>query len=410
MKWWKIAILVIVVIILIPVSCVGYGLLTREPPSAPEIVVVERGTLTIGVSTMGSLVMPHQARLSFGSGGTVEAVSVEVGDAVEEGQQLCRLDTVPFERAVTQAQVNLRNAQINLEKLQSLYSEADLAQAQANVLSAQAAFDRAKNAWKLAKLLYETSDPRWAEAWASLQSAEASLLKAEENLATIEAGPDPLDVEVKENQVVTAQASLDQAMEQLDKATIFAPFDGVVASVAADVGDKVLASTVMILLVDPTEVEVQALIDELDVFQAEPGQEVIITLDALPEVELEGRVTAISPTATVQAGVVGYQIWIAAEPIVELQLRDGLTALAEIIIDQREDVLLVPNRAITTQDGTPMVLVMVSDEIEQRPVVLGLSDGQWTEVIEGVEEGEQVIVALIQPGRGGGFGPFQFMR
>jgi HlyD family secretion protein len=153
-----------------------------------------------------------------------------------------------------------------------------------------------------------------------------------------------------------------------------------------------------ISLVDTSEIEMTGVIDEIDIAMVKLGQESDVILDALPDKELKGKVTFISQIGTVEAGVVGYDTTVTLENPDE-ELRDGMSATAEIILDRRDDVLLIPNRAIRGSVENPTVAVAKAEQIrsaedvESRQVTLGLSDGITTEVLSGLKEGERVVIA-----------------
>jgi HlyD family secretion protein len=191
-----------------------------------------------------------------------------------------------------------------------------------------------------------------------------------------------------------------------------APFDAVIADITIAEGKEVSTMTYAnpaISLVDTSRIEMTGVIDEIDIAMVKLGQEADVILDALPDKELKGRVTFISQIGTVEAGVVGYDTTVTLENPDE-ELRDGMSATAEIILDRRDDVLLIPNRAIRGSVENPTVVVAKveqirsAEDVESRQVTLGLSDGITTEVLSGLEEGERVVVVPAKSvASGGGF-------
>jgi HlyD family secretion protein len=193
------------------------------------------------------------------------------------------------------------------------------------------------------------------------------------------------------------QQSLEYAQEQLDEATITAPLDGVIAKIYSEEGDVILppalSSQVIIYLVDLTTIELNVELDEVDTPGVKPGQRVIIDVDALPDVEFEGEVLTISPVAKEEVGVILYEVKIGFNVPEGSGLKVGMSAEADIVIAERNDVLLVPDRAITKDsEGNPVVMVVVNEQTEERPVVIGISDGFDTEIVSGLSEGEVVVV------------------
>jgi HlyD family secretion protein len=168
----------------------------------------------------------------------------------------------------------------------------------------------------------------------------------------------------------------------------------VVADITITEGEDVSTAALAvpaISLVDTSEIKMSGLIDEIDIAMVQPGQEANILLDALPDEEIKGEVTFISLVGTTQAGVVFYDTTIILEnPVAEL--RDGMTATAEVVIERRDDVLFIPNRAIRGTWENAWVEVYIDKQIKKREITLGLTDGINTEILSGLEEGEEVVV------------------
>jgi len=331
----------IITICLVVIGIVLAIVLTRgaSPEATPTTVNVTRGDIVKTVLADGSLEMPNKAYLSFGATGTVEEVLVDEGNNVTKGQVLARLDAPSLESSVEMAELQVEIAQEQVKAARAQYEKAqDLPGADE---------DAAKASWEIAKL----------------------------NLKI-------------------AKLNLDAAELNLEKAVIVAPFDGVVADITITEGKEISTATLAtpaISLVDTSEIEMRGFIDEIDIAMVQPGQEANILLDALPDEEVKGSVVFISPVGTIQAGVVSYATTITLENSVA-ELRDGMSATAEIIIERRDDVLSIPNRAIRGTLENPTVVVLVDGQQEERQITLGLSDGINTEVLSGLEEGEKVVV------------------
>jgi RND family efflux transporter MFP subunit len=332
------------------------------PEGALTTVMVTRGDILRTVLVDGSLVMPNKAYLSFGVTGTVEEVLVDEGNNVTKDQVLARLDAPSLESSIETAELGVELAQegvkaaraqyeialINLDEPTPLVSE--------EVLELQV--DMARSSWETAKLNLEIAE-------LSLESAELSL----------------------------------------EKAVIVAPFDGVVAGITITEGKEISAATLAtpaISLVDTSEIEMRGFIDEIDIAIVQLGQEANIILDALPDEKVKGEVAFISPVGTTLAGVVSYDTTITLEnPVAEL--RDGMSATAEVIIERHDDVLSIPNRYIRGTVENPMVVVLVDGQQEDREITLGLTDGINTEVLSGLQEGEEVILPTSEERQGGFF-------
>jgi RND family efflux transporter MFP subunit len=198
--------------------------------------------------------------------------------------------------------------------------------------------------------------------------------------------------------VQIAETQLKNSKEELMKTEILAPFDGTVVDIGIKENDQLSAfdysSKTAVYLVDTRTVKLEGVVDEVDIYQVKVGQDTIITVDALPGVELKGKVTFISPLGNQTTGVVEFPVTISLEPT-ETELKGGLTATADIIIDEHKDILMVPNRAIKGSVGNYWVDVVIDEKkvtTEKRPVVTGAQNEQFTEIISGLSQGEKVIV------------------
>jgi len=242
-------------------------------------------------------------------------------------------------------------------------------------------------------------------------NAEANLVSAEANLEAMEDAPDPDEVKIKEMQLELAEAHFENAEEALEEALensteIIAPFDGFVTKVNVEGGDEVLKGTVAVTIADPDSFEADILVSEMDILQVELGGEAWVQVDAMQGLSLPAEVTHISPTATIQSGVVNYEVTVEVASLQggqqgrlstavseSFHLREGLTVIVSIIVEERTNVLLVPNGAITTQGKQTYVqLVLPDGTTEERAITTGISNWQYTEVTEGLNEGEKVVI------------------
>jgi RND family efflux transporter MFP subunit len=358
-----------ILIITICVVVIGIVLgivLTRGTSSQSTLTTVNvtRGDIVKTVLVDGSLVMPSKAYLSFGVTGTVTEVLVAEGDNVTEGQVLARLDAPSLESSVEMAELQVEIAQGQVKSARAQYEIAlinlddggSFPDESEEVLELRV--DMAKTGWDTAKL--------------NLEIAELNLESAELNL---------------------------------EKAVIVAPFDGVVTDITLTEGKEISTATLAspaISLVDTGEIELRGFIDEIDVGMVKLGQAANITFDALPDEEVKGEMAFISPVGTTLAGVVSYDTTITLENPVA-GLRDGMSATAEVIIERRDDVLVIPNRAIRGTLKNPKVVVLADEQEEEREITLGLTDGINTEVLSGLEEGETVVLPAAQERQDGFF-------
>ncbi len=400
-RWGPIGILLLCLILAGTTACGG-----DKEEASQQLVEVVRGDLTVSVSGSGNIGVSKEAKLTFGSGGKIDKIYVKEGDKVTEGEALAKLDTDALELALTQAeaaliqtQVVLQTAELNLDKAQDLYTLSDIKVAQAAVDQARRDLDEALWVWSK----YEPGTPGWEDYQKVVIHAQARLDTAEDNLDAMLSGFDTEEVAIKKLQVEAAKSQLEaagqavaEAQKQLDEATITAPFNGVVASIDVDEGDVIpsptMAPKIIIHLVELIIMELKVEVDEIDIPGVKLSQRAIIEVDALPALQLEGKVTSISPLGKEESGVVVYEVKISFAVPEGLGIRAGMSTEADIVINERNNVLLVPSRSIKQDSqGNQIVEVMVNEQTEERQVVIGISDGYQTEIVDGLKEGETVV-------------------
>jgi len=296
-------------------------------------------------------------------------------------------------KAVTDAEDNLAEDEETLAEMKESPDPLDIEQKQKQLVVAQSNLVESKET--LAEMK-ESTDPLDIEQKQKLLAvAYANLVEAEETLAEMKESADPLEVELKQLEVASAQAALDEAMERLESATMVAPFSGIVVSVNVEADQTVNENTVVSELVDPTALELPVQVDEIDIPKIKLNQRAIVSIDALPGVKLEGSVTAISPLPATTGGVILYDVTIVLTVPEGTDLKIGMSATADIMIEERGNVLLVPTQAIKQdKQGNSIVIVQAGEELQPRLVVTGLSDGLWTEIIDGLSEGEPVVIEM----------------
>ena len=438
LKAWQIVVLVLV---MVGAGSGAYGVYSwvagpddaQALTSDTQTATARYGNLVNTISASGSLVFPVTESLTFGSPGTVEQVNAAIGESVTAGQVLADLDStslVPLQKAIAQARVNVAAAEDNLEKAEQPYTAEDLADAEAaiersrqQVTDAEARspldiadavyavykaektywenldrvsrmlitwedVDASKRAWDRARLTLEATR---RSAVKSIADAQDALAAAEDALADMKT-VDPLLVDLRRLEVYSANAALAEAEKRLELTTIRAPFAGVVTSIGVEAGDAVAANTVAFVITDRDVIDVSATLDEIDAPLVNVGQKAVVSLSSLTDTEFSGTVHSIANTARTQSGVVTYALSIRITPQAGINLREGMTATADITVQEANDVLLIPNQAIGGTISIPIVNVMANGAVAPRQVALGATDGVDTEVTSGLQEGEQVVL------------------
>lgn len=312
--------------------------------------------------------------------GTEENICPALGTMEEQA----RYQLYAADEAVAAAQARLDQLADGPTGSQVDAAEANLALAIAQRDAVQAQLDM---------LAAGTRAEQIAAAEAEVEALAAQRDAAQAQLDLSMAGATVAEITVAKANLLQAQTALERARLALEKAVLKAPFDGIVTRLHVAPGEYTTPQMPVLTLVDDSRFGIEAKVDETDIGWVETGQEVRLTLDAFPSRALEGRVATIDATASPDMGIVSYKVVIEIEPT-DLTLRDGMTANAEIITRERAQVLLVPNRAIwiDSDSGRAFVEKMVDDHIVHVTIQQGLTNDQFSEVLEGLEEGDQLVV------------------
>ena len=393
-RWAKAGVIALVVV-LVAVQVVGCGARAGDGGAVEdEVVPVERGSLVSAVTAIGSVVPHTQVPHAFGVGGRVAEVLVEAGDRVEAGETLARLDTAELVLQLESAEAARTVAQAQLDQLEAGARPEEVTAARANLTAAEARLEAAEE--DLAEL---EDDDRASDAQRRAAQTNVAVLRAQRDAAEAQrdllvAGPTAAQLVAAEAQLAQAGVAVASARLALAEAELTSAAAGLVARVDVTAGQWVAPAAPVIVVIDDGDYRVEVDVDETDIGALQVGQEVLLTLDAFLGRQLTGRVVAIAPTATLDLGIVTYGVAVAIDPT-DLPLRVGLTANAEIIRGSRENVLLVPNLAITVTepDGRKIVTRRTAAGDEQVAIETGLSTDLWSEVLSGLEEGDRVVVS-----------------
>lgn len=372
----------------------------------------QRGDLTVTVTATGTIQPTNQVDVGSELSGIVKSVEVDYNDRVTVGQILARLDTEKLKARVIQSKAALESAQ------------ARVLQARATVAEALSKLDRLRQ-------LFEASNHKVPSPY-ELDTAEAALKRGQADEASARA------------QVAEAQAALDAYQTDFSKAVIRSPINGLVLKRSVEPGQTVAASlqapVLFVLAEDLTQMELHVDVDEADVGQVKEGQEATFMVDAFPDRRFPAHITEVRYGAQTVNGVVTYETVLKVNNQDQL-LRPGMTATADIVVNEVENALLVPNTALRfdpealqeqkTQGSRNLISMILprrpmrrtasAMQRQKKPQVnrnqrqvwtlregnpvaiqltIGLSDGQMTEVKAGnIQPGLPLLVDMERRGK-----------
>jgi|UniRef100_A0A7C3HEJ6 HlyD family secretion protein len=410
----------VVALVLAGLGGAAYWFLRPKPTStapAIETATVQRGVFRVSVSGPGTLEAVQSLAVKPAVNGTVLKLPT-VGDRVQKGQLIVQLDPTNYNRALENARLALQKAQANLDKLRADQQSA-LATARQNLASAEVAYANARRDLEAARTNLEATQKlfdlggasaqslqsardAYAKAQASLEIAQVNLNTARQAL-TLRSNANAQDLKNAQIAVEQARLEVKNAEENLASTKIYAPFDGVVSEVNAQVGSigvgaTVSNSTALLTLIDDSSVNLPVQIDESEIAKVKVGQKVEVTLDAFSNETFEGVVTAISPSARIQQNIAVFYVTVNV-PNPERKLRPGMTAEGEIIAEEIPEALIIPKRAVQTVRNRAYVDVLQPDGSKETVrVVLGPDDGVNQVVLEGLEPRQTVVLpSRVQP-------------
>lgn len=404
--WWG--------LLLVPV--LGGGLLATgviKPPNATPVAAAvkietasaDRTTFRVSVTGPGSFEPVTSLDIKPSVAGTLETIIAD-GTRVQKGQLLAKLETLTLLRNVENAKLQLEKAKIQLETTrlnqannrqsqnQSLQNaQTQLANAQLDLQSAQSNYNNQKRLFDVGGI----SRSQLEDAGRSLEKAQNALASARISVQTTQStqnfktSSDAQDLKNQQLAVRQAELSVSSSQEDLAGAKIFAPFDGVVSSVSGQVGSSVGAASILTLIADSI-LQIPVQVDETEIAKVKPGQRAEITLDAIPDEVFEGKVTAVSPKATIQQNIAVFFATVTVQNP-ELKLRPGMTSEVEIIAQELQNVVVLPKRAIQTVRNRTYVNVQLRDGTEELTrVVVAAEDGTNVVIESGLEPRQRVIL------------------
>ena len=206
---------------------------------------------------------------------------------------------------------------------------------------------------------------------------------------------DALQIKLATAAINQASANLDNARTELAAANLSAPFSGIISSISVAPGDQVSRSTPTIDILDPSVITVDGTVDEIDVLSLRLGNQVAVTLDALPDQVLAGVIDEIGDGVN-QQGIVEFPLTIALTPPDSVELIEGLSATATIVLNQIDNALLVPLQAIGGSFTQPTVDVVTESGFITTEVTLGASDDFWVVIESGLTEGQEVLMTIAE--------------
>ena len=370
---------IMIIVICAAVLGIAAWMLFKNESDEPKFKTekIMRGHIIETVTASGTVNPVTTVLVGTQVSGTVKNIYADFNSPVKKGQLIAQIDPAAFEAQEEQARANLLSARANLEKSEAMILDA--------------------------KRIMERNRKLFAENFISKNDLDTS----ETNYETAKA-----QVSASKAQVAQAEATLKIAETNLRYTRILSPVEGIVVSRNVDVGQTVAASfqtpTLFTIAQDLTKMQIDTNVDEADIGKVSAGQDVEFNVDAYPDITFKGKVSQVRNAPITIQNVVTYDVVIKVDNP-ELQLKPGMTANVSIVLSIKKDILKISNAALRfspdvkdksrTQQKGRGVWIIENKTPKRIPVAVGISDGNYSELLSGeIREGQEIIAeSLTKP-------------
>lgn len=417
----------------------------RQPIQSLRFYTAALDDVALFITGIGKVEAESVASLSFTRVARVADVLVQPGDLVVSGDVLATLvqddEQLTYDRTV----LNLQLAELQRQDITKPVDESAIAIAEANLKSAQGAYLSIQNAVssediQAAEMRYQQALDAKTRAQTertnadggqvdqyyqildaqvgaagfnaeiarlqlealkggnsgALGAAYGRILQAQRELERVKAGPTQAQIDQANIAVQQAQLQVDQAAQALAKMSLTAPFDGVVSAVNIQVGSVVSPALPAVEVTDISVLHVVVKVDEIDIRQLREGLSAQVKVDALPGIELPATIESIALVGTNDNGIINYDVEVQLASN-DPRIRSGMTAEAAVMVDEKQNVLSVPNEYIRLDRQRDKAYVNIVDQngvLQEIEVTLGLQGEDSSEILSGIEIGDILAVDL----------------
>jgi len=331
------------------------GIKVVEPPTV-KVVTVKRGDISVPISTTGTIFPEYESKIGPKISGTIEIVYVDEGDKVRKGQPLVQLDQQNLLIVVRQGQAAVRVA------------EAQLKEAEVKVENLKKERERLANLLKknvISQQKYDDIDTAYSMAVTGIEVIRAQIFSARENLAMAE--------------------------QKLSDTVIIAPFSGLIVKRFINQGEFVstMPPSPLFLIMNIDKVKTEIGLPESHIARIHIGNPVDVIVDTYPGIIFKGTVSTINPMVDPVSRAFTVKVEI---PNADHRLKPGMFARVKIYTAIHKGALIVPFKSVMKRAGAAVVFVIDGNTVKLRAVTAGITNEREIEVIDGLKEGEEVVI------------------
>jgi len=375
---------------------------TSKPLKA-ELYEVKRQTIEESFTEEGTVAAESESPVTPPYAGKVVKLYVKEGQRVKKGDPLAKLDSTDLQHQLEQLKAQLK-ALAGEKKMdfQEPY-QSEIRKQKLAVEQAQINFDNAEKNFKRTSQLYEAgivSAAEYEEAQSTLKSAENTLLQQREALALLYETHKPTEgkLEYYAGREEVIRTQIEEAEEKISDSLITSPADGIVTGLKVKEGEYVSQETPLLTVINE-DVYIEAYVLAEDVFQLKENMPVKITAEADSEnIFFKGKITDIAPTAETKVSTLGVEeqrVKVSIKPQQipsQLELRPGYALDVQFITDTVKDQLTVPKIAVFSYKDGEALWVVRKGRAEIQKIKKGIENDRYIAVLEGIKEGEIIIL------------------
>jgi len=399
-KGWRGALLILALLLVGLVLYRGWGLAqkraepqkTKQAEIPVQVSLVAIRPITYAITMTGDIAPLMQVALFPKVSGYLEGVYVNAGDSVREGQTIAQIDRSDYLQKVREVEARVAQARAHLMELEAGARTEELRQAEEAVRSAESRFENAKLQRERMEALYQRqviSKRELDVADMEYTVAQAQLASSREHLKLLREGARHEVRESAQARLKETEAMLAQERIRLQHTKIVAPFSGEISRRYMDAGALASSSTPIVNLIHTETLKVVAHILEKDIPLLKTGMKARIMAESFPGKVFEGRIARISSALEPATRTLHAEIEI---PNAGRMLKPSMFATIELVLSQKPQAVVIPQHAVIEDRGSKIVYVIQGNQASRRTIVTGIEQTPYVEVLQGVSEGDQVVV------------------
>jgi len=407
---FKISFFFAIFLAIIAILLLASGRIFRSEAGLSEdsLIEVKRGDLDLAVVATGSIVPVATVEVKSKASGLIKSLLVEEGDLVTSGEILIELDKELLQAQLREAEANRLAAVARQQEAESDHASAinmkeklkmDLRNLEDNLSFHRKQVHRYESLFRERLIAHSELEQRergLQEASFAFEALKSELLMQGSRIDAAQKAVLRVRAEVSQ-----AEATLDRARENLRYATIRSPMTATVLKRHVETGDAVSSilqlgsqATLLLTLGDMNEVFFEGRVDETDIGKVFEGQKALVRVDAFRDRPLPGNVIRIAPLGEEEDNVIGFEVRVSINDQDRI-LRAQMSANAEIIVEEKRDILIIPENAIIYDRNRRTFVELLDPQAEEQkrrtPIEVGISNGTLTQVISGLQEGDRLV-------------------